>query len=77
MTAECEDDLTCIDMTCMDIPTVTVGDACTMDIECASINSVGGSQTGECRNMMCGFLPAALDSEACNFDFQCDEGLSC
>ena len=61
MTAECENDLTCFDMTCMDIPTLTVGDVCTMDIDCASLAHVDGPQTGECRNMMCGFLPAILE----------------
>ena len=73
-TEECEANLTCFDMTCMDIPATSGGDACTMDVECARIN---GAAVGECRNMMCGFVPARLEGERCDYGFDCDEELEC
>ena len=75
MTSDCEADLTCFDMTCMDIPALFNGDECTMDIECGNLN--GNHDTGECRNMMCGPVPARLINEDCIFDFECEEFREC
>ena len=55
MTTDCEASLTCYEDVCMNIPVSSVGDSCTMDVECGNIDGV----IGECVDMMCAFLPTA------------------
>ena len=74
MTSDCEADLTCFDMTCMNIPFSNPGQACTMDFECGKIY---GEEIGECRNMMCGFIPAYMEGEFCDYGYECEEGTEC
>ena len=74
-TSECVEDLTCFDMTCMDIPAAMYDDDCKTNSDCA--NMLGLHTLGECRNSVCSTLPAVAENNHCDYGYECDEGLEC